>query len=102
MKIKRLITKINRYFDKDEAMTIYEILAKTDATYKLRPITKTAYAIEITKIENEEKAKLKEELKEIMATVYKTTDSWKELSERQEKRETKDHTKTDLEREVFA
>lgn len=101
-KTKRLITKKHRYFTLDEAQCIYEILSQTNGTYQLREITKNAYAVEIIQIEDIEKVKLKHELKEIMATIYKTDEPWKDLTERQKKIDLKNHQLTDYEKILIA
>ena len=92
MKIKRVITKIERYLTKEEAKSIYNaILIDKDIkeeNLKIHKLTNQAYMIEIKDIPTEKKNEIKEEIKIIECTVYKTTDTLKDLKQRQENRET--------------
>lgn len=98
-KTKIMITKKHRFFTLDEAQCIYEILCQANPIFKLREITKNAYAIEIIQIEDIEKAKLKHELKQITATIYKTTEPWKAVIKRQKDRDLKNHQLTGYQKE---
>ena len=91
-KIKRVITKIERYLTKEEAKSIYNaILIDKDIkeeNLKIHKLTNNAYMIEIKDISTEKKNEIKEEIKIIECTIYKTTDTLKDLKQRQENRET--------------
>lgn len=91
-KYKRLITKKYRYFTVEEAHTMFELLAYgfNNATYQLREITKNSYAIQILNISDDDKIKLKEQLKnEYMCDIYKSNDTWNDIVKRQKERENK-------------
>ena len=54
---------------------------------KIHKLTNQAYMIEIKDIPTEKKNEIKEEIKIIECTIYKTTDTLKDLKQRQENRE---------------
>ena len=91
MKIKRVITKVDRYLYKEEAKSIYNALLLnkdiTEENLKIHKITNRAYMIELKDIETELKNQIKEDVTSVGCTVYKTKDTLKELKRRQENRE---------------
>ena len=91
MKIKRVITSIERYLTKEEAKGIYNALLLNreleKENLKIHKITNQAYMIELKDIETELKNQIKEDVASVGCTVYKTKDTLKELKRRQENRE---------------
>ena len=91
MKIKRVITSIERYLTKEEAKGIYNALLLNreleKENLKIHKITNQAYMIELKDIETELKNQIKEDVASVNCTVYKTKDTLKELKRRQENRE---------------
>ena len=91
MKIKRVITSMERYLYRDEAKSIYNaLLLNTNIkgeNLKVHKLTNNAYMIELKDIETEIKNQIKEDVKIVNCTVYKTKDTLKELKRRQENRE---------------
>ena len=91
MKIKRVITKINRYLYKDEAKGIHDALLLNEdikkENLKIHKITNQAYMIELKELTIEIKNQIKEDVASVGCTVYKTKDTLKELKRRQENRE---------------
>ena len=91
MKIKRVITKVDRYLYKEEAKSIYNALLLNkdiiEENLKIHKITNKAYMIELKDIETELKNQIKEDVASVGCTVYKTKDTLKELKRRQENRE---------------
>ena len=91
MKIKRVITKIDRYLYKDEAKGIHDALLLNEdikkENLKIHKITNQAYMIELKDLETEIKNQIKQDVSSVKCTVYKTTDTLKELKRRQENRE---------------
>ena len=91
MKIKRVITSIERYLTKEEAKGIYNALLLNreleKENLKIHKITNHAYMIELKDIETELKNQIKEDVASVGCTVYKTKDTLKELKRRQENRE---------------
>ena len=91
MKIKRVITKIDRYLYKDEAKGIHDALLLNEdikkENLKIHKITNQAYMIELKDLETEIKNQIKEDVASVNCTVYKTADTLKELKRRQENRE---------------
>ena len=91
MKIKRVITKVDRYLKKVEASETYKTLLLykdiTEENLKIHKITNKAYMIELKDITTELKNKIKKDIEVIDCTVYRTKDTLKELRQRQENRE---------------
>lgn len=91
MKIKRVITKIDRYLYKDEAKGIHDALLLNEdikkENLKIHKITNQAYMIELKELSIEIKNQIKEDVASVNCTVYKTADTLKELKRRQENRE---------------
>ena len=91
MKIKRVITKVDRYLYKEEAKGIYKALLLNSniekKNLKTQKITNQAYMIELIDIETELKNQIKEDVASVGCTVYKTKDTLEELKRRQENRE---------------
>lgn len=91
MKIKRVITSIERYLTKEEAKGIYNALLLNreleKENLKIHKITNHAYMIELKDITTELKNQIKEDVASVGCTVYKTKDTLKELKRRQENRE---------------
>ena len=91
MKIKRVITKIDRYLYKDEAKGIHDALLLNEdikkENLKIHKITNQAYMIELKELSIEIKNQIKEDVASVKCTVYKTADTLKELKQRQENRE---------------
>ena len=91
MKIKRVITKIDRYLYKGEAKGIYNALLLNrdieDKNLKIHKLTNQAYMIELKELSIEVKNQIKEDVASVNCTVYKTADTLKELKRRQENRE---------------
>ena len=84
MKIKRVITKIDRYLYKEEAKGIYKALLLNSniekKNLKTQKITNQAYMIELIDIETELKNQIKEDVASVGCTVYKTKDTSKDVS----------------------
>lgn len=103
MKIKRVITNIERYLTKEETKEIYNTLLLykdiKEENLKIHKLTKQAYMIEIKDIPTERKNQIKEDIKVIDCTIYKTTDTLKDLRQRQENRETVQALKEQKEKE---
>ena len=91
MKIKRVITKVDRYLYKDEAKGIHDALLLNEdikkENLKIHKITNQAYMIELKELSIEIKNQIKEDVASVNCTVYKTADTLKELKRRQENRE---------------
>ena len=91
MKIKRVITKIDRYLYKEEAKGIHDALLLNEdikkENLKIHKITNQAYMIELKELSIEIKNQIKEDVASVNCTVYKTADTLKELKRRQENRE---------------
>ena len=91
MKIKRVITKIDRYLYKEEAKGIYNALLLNsnieEKNLKIHKLTNQAYMIELKEVPTDIKNEIKEDLKVVDCTIYKTTDTLKDLKQRQENRE---------------
>ena len=91
MKIKRVITKIDRYLYKEEAKGIYNALLLNrdieEKNLKIHKLTNQAYMIELKELSIEIKNQIKEDVASVNCTVYKTADTLKELKQRQENRE---------------
>ena len=91
MKIKRVITKIDRYLYKGEAKGIYNALLLNrdieEKNLKIHKLTNQAYMIELKELSIEVKNQIKEDVASVNCTVYKTADTLKELKRRQENRE---------------
>ena len=91
MKIKRVITSIERYLTKEEAKGIYNALLLNrdieEKNLKIHKLTNQAYMIELKDIETEQKNQIIEDVASVNCTVYKTADTLKELKRRQENRE---------------
>ena len=91
MKIKRVITKIDRYLYKDEAKGIYNALLLNrdieEKNLKIHKLTNQAYMIELKEVPTDIKNEIKEDLQVVDCTIYKTTDTLKDLKSRQENRE---------------
>ena len=91
MKIKRVITKVDRYLYKEEAKGIYNALLLNrdieEKNLKIHKLTNQAYMIELKELSIEVKNQIKEDVASVNCTVYKTTDTLKELKRRQENRE---------------
>ena len=91
MKIKRVITKVDRYLYKEEAQGIYNALLLNreleKENLKIHKITNNAYMIELKDISTKIKNEIKQDVSSVKCTVYKTTDTLKELKRRQENRE---------------
>ena len=91
MKIKRVITKVDRYLYKEEAKGIYNALLLNrdieEKNLKIHKLTNQAYMIELKDLETEIKNQIKEDVASVNCTVYKTKDTLKELKQRQENRE---------------
>ena len=91
MKIKRVITSIERYLTKEEAKGIYNALLLNreleKENLKIHKITNQAYMIELKELSIEIKNQIKEDVASVNCTVYKTKDTLKELKRRQENRE---------------
>ena len=91
MKIKRVITKVDRYLYKEEAKGIYNALLLNrdieEKNLKIHKLTNQAYMIELKDLETEIKNQIKQDVSSVKCTVYKTTDTLKELKRRQENRE---------------
>ena len=86
--IRKVITKINRYLYEEEASYIKNVLNEYNYSNKLHRITKNAYMIELPNIdENDRKKFLKDELKTIGFTIYKTDKTLKDLRLIQEEKE---------------
>lgn len=86
--IRKVITKINRYLYEEEASYIKNVLNEYNYSNKLHRITKNAYMIELPNIdENDRKKLLKDELKTIGFTIYKTDKTLKDLRLIQEEKE---------------
>lgn len=79
-KIKKVITKINRYLYEEEAHYILNTLNDFNYDNKLHKISNSAYMIELPNIDtNDRKKLLKDELNSIGFTIYKTDKTLKEL-----------------------
>ena len=92
-KIKKVITKINRYLYEEEANYIKNVLNEYNYSNRLHKITKNAYMIELPNIdENDRKKFLKYELKTIGFTIYKTDKTIKDLKLIQEEKELQEAT----------
>ena len=91
MKIKRVITKIDRYLYKGEAKGIYNALLLNrdieEKNLKIHKLTNQAYMIELKEVSTELKNEIKQDVSSVKCTVYKTADTLKELKRRQENRE---------------
>lgn len=91
MKIKRVITKIDRYLYKEEAKSIYNAIQLhrgiEKENLKIQKLTNQAYMIELKEVPTDIKNEIKEDLKVVDCTIYKTTDTLKDLKQRQENRE---------------
>ena len=91
MKIKRVITKVDRYLYKEEAKGIYNALLLNrdieEKNLKIHKLTNQAYMIELKELSIEVKNQIKEDVASVNCTVYKTADTLKELKRRQENRE---------------
>ena len=91
MKIKRVITKIDRYLYKDEAKGIHDALLLNrdieEKNLKIHKLTNQAYMIELKELSIEIKNQIKEDVSSVNCTVYKTTDTLKDLKSRQENKE---------------
>ncbi|MBQ8902452.1 MAG: hypothetical protein IJY87_05280 [Bacilli bacterium] len=87
MKIKRVITKIDRYLYKEEAKGIYNALLLNrdieEKNLKIHKLTNQAYMIELKELSIEVKNQIKQDVSSVKCTVYKTTDTLKELKRRQ-------------------
>ena len=91
MKIKKVITKIDRYLYKEEAKGIYNALLLNsnieEKNLKIHKLTNQAYMIELKDISTEVKNEIKQDVSSVKCTVYKTTNTLKELKQRQENKE---------------
>ena len=91
MKIKRVITKIDRYLYKEEAKSIYNAIQLhrgiEKENLKIQKLTNQAYMIELKELSIEIKNQIKEDVSSVNCTVYKTTDTLKDLKSRQENKE---------------
>ena len=91
MKIKRVLTKVDRYLTKGEAKDTYNTLLLykelEEKNLKIHKLTNKAYMIELKEVPTEVKNKIKEDITVIDCTIYKTTDTLKDLKSRQENRE---------------
>ena len=104
MKIKRVITNIERYLTKEEAKGIYNALLLNreleKENLKIHKITNKAYMIELKDIETELKNKIKKDIEVIDCTVYKTNDTLKDLRQRQENRELVQELQQEKQRQI--
>ena len=89
--MKRVITKVDRYLYKEEAKGIYnELLLNSnieEKNLKIHKLTNQAYMIELKELSIEVKNEIKQDVSSVKCTVYKTTDTLKELKQRQENKE---------------
>lgn len=86
--IRKVITKINRYLQEEEAMYIIHRLNDFNYPNKLHKLSNNAYMVELPNIdENERKSLLKEQLNEIGFTIYKTDRTLKDLRLLQKEKE---------------
>lgn len=87
-KLRKVITRINRYLLLEEAQIVAESLSSNNYNYKLHKISDYSYMIELLNIDKDDRKKLlKEELNKLDFTIYKTDKTLKELKEIQQGKE---------------